>query len=129
MKHEGIGVLAELGHDEGNALSHQPRHERNIPRKPVQFGNQDTASGLAGRGQRCCQLRATVDRIGALAAFGFDVFGDDRDLFGFCEARDRGALGLNAEAGAVLLLCGDTIVSNSAIHTNCIPPFAVCISQ
>jgi hypothetical protein len=37
-------------------------------------------------------------------------------------------LRLNSQAGAVLLLCGDTVIGNSAFHTNCIPPFAVCMS-
>jgi hypothetical protein len=36
-------------------------------------------------------------------------------------------LGLDAKAGAMLLLCGDTVIGNSSSHTNCIPPFALCM--
>ena len=61
------------------------------------------------------------------AGFDLDVFGDDLDSLGFGEPRDCGFLGFDAKTRALLLLCGDTIVGNSALHTNCIPPFAVCM--
>jgi hypothetical protein len=57
--------------------------------------------------------------------FRFDVFGDDRQALGVREALHRRALRLDAEAGALLLPCGDTVVGNSRFHTNCTPPFAV----
>jgi len=51
-----------------------------------------------------------------------------RELFGFGEPGDRRALRFDPEARALLLLCGDTIVGNSGFHTNCIPPFALCMN-
>ena len=87
------------------------------------------ASRFAGGCESRRELRSPIERIGALAAFSFDVFGNDGEVFGFGEARDRRALGLDAEAGSVLLPCGDTIVGNSAFHTNRIPPFAVCMKS
>jgi hypothetical protein len=54
--------------------------------------------------------------------------GDDRHLLGLGNPADRRALRFDAEAGAVLLLCGDTIVGNSGFHTKGIPPFALCMN-
>jgi hypothetical protein len=73
-------------------------------------------------------LGPPVERIGAFAGFHLDVFGDDLQCCRLGEARDGGALGFNAEARALLLLCGDTIVGHSPFHPNGIPPFAVCMS-
>src|SRR4051794_37828461 len=58
---------------------------------------------------------------------GLDELSDDLDLLGLCEPHDGCTLRFYSEAGAVLLLCGDTIVGNRPFHTNCIPPFAVCM--
>src|SRR5262245_52782694 len=73
--------------------------------------------------------RPAVECIGAFARFRFHVFSQEPDLLGFGKSRDRGALRFDAQARAVLLLCGDTIVGNSAFHTNCIPPFALCMNS
>src|SRR5262245_64400111 len=59
-------------------------------------------------GATTSQLRPTVERIGTLPCFGFDKLADNGQSFGFGKARDRCALGFNAEARALLLLCGDT---------------------
>jgi hypothetical protein len=128
VEHERIGVAAEFSHDEGDALGHQARDERHIARQPVQLGDQDATSRSLGRSKGSCELRAPVERISALAGFGFDVFGDDRDVFRFGEPGDRGALGLDAEAGPVLLPSRDTVIGNSAFRTKGIPPFALCMN-
>jgi hypothetical protein len=38
VKHEGIGIPAKLGNDEGHSLSHQAGDKRYIARQPIQFG-------------------------------------------------------------------------------------------
>jgi hypothetical protein len=45
-------------------------------------------------------LGPPVERIGALAGFHFDVFGDDCHALGIGKPRYCRALGFNAEAGA-----------------------------
>jgi hypothetical protein len=71
---------------------------------------------------------ASAEGVGALAGLRLHVLGDDGELFSFGEPPDRGPLRLNPEARALLLPCGDTIIGNSAIHTKCIPPFALCMN-
>lgn len=39
MQHERIGVGSDFGHDEGHALGHQAGDEGDIPREPVEFGD------------------------------------------------------------------------------------------
>jgi Ca2+-binding RTX toxin-like protein len=63
----------------------------------------------------------------AFAGLGLDELGDNGDLLGLGEPGDRRALGFDPEPGALLLLCGDTVVGNGAIHTKGIPPFALCM--
>jgi hypothetical protein len=49
--------------------------------------------------------------------------------FGVRKARDGCTLRFAAETRAMLLPSGDTIVGNSGFHTNCIPPFALCMKE
>jgi len=64
------------------------------------------------------QLWPAIERVSAFAGFRFDILGDELDALGFCEPGDSCALCFDAKSGAVLLLCGDTILGNSASHTN-----------
>ena len=79
------------------------------------------------RSQGGSEAWPAIERVGTFAGFDLDVFRDDLDSLGFGEARDCGSLGFDAETRALLLLCGDTIIGNNPLHTNCIPPFAVCM--
>ena len=77
------------------------------------------APAAAGR-----ELRSAVESIGTLAGLGLHELDDEGEMLGFGEPLDGGALRLDPEPRALLLPCGDTIVGNSAIHTEGIPPFA-----
>jgi len=118
-------VPAEFSHDERDALGHQAGNERDIAGEAVELRDQDTALGVAGRCERSCELGPPIERVGALSGLGFDVFGNDPEVLGFGEPGNCCTLGLDPEPGAVLLPCGDTIVGDSAFHTNRIPPYAV----
>ena len=128
VQHERVGVAAEFGDDERHALRHQAGDERDIAGEAVQLRDQDAAFRGLGGGQRGCELRPAIERVRALAGFGLDVLGDDRDVLGFGEAGDRRALRLDPEPRALLLPSRDTKVGNSAVHTKCIPPFALCMN-
>jgi hypothetical protein len=70
-------------------------------------------------------LRSAIKCVRALTGLGLDELRDDGEVLGCGEALDGGPLRLDPEPRALLLPCGDTIVGNTAIHTNCIPPFAL----
>src|SRR5690242_18309038 len=109
-------------------LRHQAGDERYVPRQPIQLRDQDATLRGLGAGEGGCELRPALERVGALTGLGLDELGDDRDAFGLGEPLNRRALGLDPEARALLLLCGDTVAGDSAIHTKSIPPFAVCMA-
>jgi hypothetical protein len=73
-------------------------------------------------------LRPPVERVRALTGFGLDKLGDDGEAFSFRKPGNGCALRFDSETRALLLLCGDTVVGNSGFHTNCIPPFALCMN-
>jgi hypothetical protein len=125
MQHEGISIAAKLSHNERHALRHQAGDKGDVARAPVELGHDDRIAGPARSGQRCGKLRPPVQRVSTLAAFRFDEVRNDLKVLGLGEALNRGALCLDARARALLLPGGDTIVSNGAFHTNCIPPFAL----
>jgi hypothetical protein len=41
---EGVGIGSELGNDERHALRHQAREGGDVPREPVELGNDDGTS-------------------------------------------------------------------------------------
>jgi hypothetical protein len=125
MQHEGIGVPSQFGNDEWHPLSHEAGDEGNVAREAIELRDQDAASGLPGGCQRSSELRAPIESVGTLASLGLDELGNDPEILCFDEAFDGGPLRLNAQARALLLPCGDTIVGNSAFHTKGIPPFAL----
>jgi hypothetical protein len=84
--------------------------------------------GPAGCSQGCGKLRPPIERVEALAGFGLYELLDDRDARGFAEAGEGCPLGLDPKPGAMLSLRGDPEIGNRIAHTNCIPPFAVCMS-
>jgi hypothetical protein len=67
MQHERIGVAAKLCDDERHLVRHQAGNEMHIARQAVKLGNEDRAFPLAGLGERCGKLRATVESIRAPA--------------------------------------------------------------
>ena len=104
VQHERIGIAAQFGDDERHALGHQAGDERDIARQAVELGNQHAAFGAAGCSQRGGKLRPAVERVGAFAGFGLDVFADDREALGFGKPGDGGPLGFDPEARALLPL-------------------------
>jgi len=56
------------------------------------------ALGGLGRRQAGGELRPAIERVGALARLGLDVFGQDGHALGLGEPRNRGSFGLNSDA-------------------------------
>jgi hypothetical protein len=105
MQHE-----REFGHDEGDALAHQARDEGDIAGQPVELGHDHRTSGGSGGGKGRGQLWPAIERIGALAALGLDVFADQQQALGQGKALNRGALGFQPQPGPALPLGGDAVV-------------------
>jgi hypothetical protein len=122
------GAIAAVAAAGEFGLGHQPGHEGHVARQAVQPGDDHRAFGGARSSERGGKLGPTIERVSAFAGLRFHILADDYEVLGFSEPRDRGALRFDAEPGAVLLPCGDTVVGDSAFHTYCIPPFAVCMT-
>ena len=127
VQHERIGIAAQLGNDERHALRHQTGHERDVAGEPVELGHQDAAFG----GPRCSQCRGklgpAIERIGALAGLGLDELADDRDPLGFAEAGNGSALSIDPSPERCCCYVETRSRRRCIAHTNCIPPFAVCM--
>jgi hypothetical protein len=63
MQHEGIGVSAEFGNDEGNPLRHRPCDEGDVAREPIELCHHHRASFPPCEGERRGKLRARVERV------------------------------------------------------------------
>ena len=103
MQHEGIGIRAQLCDDEGDSLGHQTRDEGDISGEPVELGDDDRALAGRARGERCCELRAPVQGIGAFAGLDLGELGDEGIVLGFGEPGACGPLRLDPEARSALL--------------------------
>jgi hypothetical protein len=66
VQHERVYIRAQLGDDERNTLSHQAGYEGHVARQSVELGYYDRTFAGAASGQRCGQLRTTVEGICAL---------------------------------------------------------------
>jgi hypothetical protein len=77
VQHEGVGVGAELGYDEGNLVRHQAADEMHVARQTIQLRNNDRTLEAASISQGGGELRATIQRVGAFAGFDLDKLGDD----------------------------------------------------
>jgi hypothetical protein len=77
-------------------LHHQAGNERNVARQPVELGDEYAAL----RGFRGCQRRPklwpSIECIGALAGFGFNIFPGDGEALCFGKPRDGRPLRLRA---------------------------------
>src|SRR3982074_1861154 len=83
-----------------------------------------------GAGSQCRrELRPPIEGVRPLPGFGLHKFTDDRDPLDLREAPDGRSLRLDPEPGAALLLRGDSQIGDRLPHTNCIPPFAVCMNS
>jgi hypothetical protein len=76
-----------------------------VAAQPVELGYGDRRRPAlpAGRGERITEFRATIERIGALAALDLDKLVGDLEALGFGEATNRSALGVESESGSALL--------------------------
>ena len=96
MKHEGVGISAKLGNNEWHPLRHQAGYKGNVARQAVELGNNYAALRSLCRGQRCGQLRAPIQGVRALPAFGFDKLGGNSEAFASGKMIDGGSLGIKA---------------------------------
>jgi hypothetical protein len=60
----------------------------NIPAQTIKLCHRDRTLGLLGCLERCLQLGAAIERIGALARLDLGVLGDDRETFRLGERPD-----------------------------------------
>jgi hypothetical protein len=116
VEHERIGVAAELGDNERDALSHEAGDERHVTAQAIQLRDDDRGLVAAGLGERGGELRAAIERVGTLARLNLDMFGDDLEALGLGEARDGLALTLKAEPAT---LGGGPLEGCPAWQPNC----------
>ena len=115
-------------HPAAQLFARGSRFATDMPLEPVKLGDEDAALRSLG-GRERSELRSPIERIGTLARFYVDVFGNDLHALGFGKSLDGRPLGLDSKTGALLVLCGDPKVYNSCFHTNYIPPFTVCMKS
>ena len=116
VQHEGIGIDAELGDDEGHPLRHEPGDEGDVAGEAIELGDDDRALGYARGSKRCGELWPAIERIRAFAALDLDELLEEGDALGFGKAGDGGSLGFDAEAGAALPLGGDAVIGDGGVH-------------
>ena len=79
VQHKRVGVSAEFGDDERNALDHQSGNEGDITREAIELGHDHRAFCLAGKGEGGIQLRPSIKSIRALSGFDLgELLEDDR---------------------------------------------------
>jgi hypothetical protein len=96
--------LQSRGDDERHPVNHRAADEVDVARQAVQPGGGDRALGLLGGLQCGGELRAPVERVGSLAGLDLGELGNDGEALLLGEAGDGLALGIQAEAGATLLV-------------------------
>ena len=69
VQHEGICISPQFGDDEGHTLGHQARYEGHVAGEPIELGHNDRALLLPPCGQRCGQLRPSVEGVAPLPGF------------------------------------------------------------
>ncbi len=96
VEHEGVSIATEFGDDEWHTLRHQAGHKGHVAGKPVELGHNDRTFPLPPRGQRCGQLKPSVEGIGALARLDLKEFADQFEPLGRGKTGYRLALGIDA---------------------------------
>ena len=98
-----------------------------VSAEAIELGNRDRAFPVpAGLGERNGELRAALDRIGALAGFDLDELGDDIVTLGGGETGDGGALGIDPETRAALLASADPEVGDQRLGYHGDPRLPLC---
>ena len=115
-------------HPAAQLFARGSRFATDMPLEPVKLGDEDAALRSLG-GRERSELRSPIERIGTLARFYVDIFGQDLHALGFSNPRGGSSWGVNSEARALLLICGDSEVYDSCFHINYIPPFTVCMKS
>ena len=67
MEQKRVSVGAEFGHDERNAMLHEPRNVVHVTAEPIQLGNDDRRTFLTGALEGLSKRRAMIFAV--LAAF------------------------------------------------------------
>ena len=100
MQQERLDVRAEIGDQERRLVRHEAADEMHIAREPVElcYGDGARLPVAAGASQGGGELRAAVERVGALARLDLDMLGDDLEALGGGEPGDGSALRVTAEA-------------------------------
>lgn len=112
VQHEGVGVPAELGDDEGHPLRHQAGDERHIPRQAIELGDHDGAPQLAGSGEGLGELRPAIEGVDPLAGLDLIEHLDDLEPLAVHELGDSLALIREAEAALALSVRRDADIGH-----------------
>ena len=84
--------------------------------EPIELGDGNGRLALpAGLGQGGGELRAAVERVGALARLDLSEFGGDLETLSLGKAGDGGALGVEPEPRAALLASADPVVGDEGL--------------
>ncbi len=101
-----------------------------VPAEAIELGNRDGAFTVpAGLGESGGELRAALDRVGALAGLDLDELADDLVTLGGCESGNRGALGIDPETRAALLASADPEVGDQRLGHDGDPRLRLCIDK
>ena len=92
VQHERVRIRAKLSDDERNTLGHEAGNEGHVAGEPVELGHQDRTFLCPASGQRCGQLRPSVEGVGALARFRLDELAHYVEPFHVGESHDGRAL-------------------------------------
>jgi hypothetical protein len=80
-----------------HALGYQAGNKRHVTREAIELGYQDRTFLLPRCGQRCGELRPSIESVSTFTGLHLGELGGDRDLFGFGEPSDRRSLSFEAE--------------------------------
>src|SRR6202035_5510767 len=86
----------------------------NVTAEPIQLRNDNRALALAGRAERCGELRAALQGVSPLAGLDFNVLANNLIALGGGKACDVLTLGFKSEARAPLSGSGDPKVGNNS---------------
>src|SRR5580658_2096314 len=98
MQHERIGLAAEFCDNEFDPLRHESADKMHVPREAIELTDEYRHLEPLRALQGLCELRATIQSVGALAGLDLGVPRADGDPLALRECLDGGALAFEAEA-------------------------------
>jgi hypothetical protein len=124
VQHTGVGVAPESATMNGTRWAISPATNATSRERRSSFET-STQHFAAFAGEGGCQLRTTIQYVGAFPCFSLDELRNDGELLGLGKPGERRALRFDSEPRALLLPCGDTVVRRQRdpykLHTTVCP--------